>query len=250
MLEQILLVSLIVFAAGLVKGFAGFGYAVTGVGLLSLFMPVSEAVIVMIVPLLAANLELTREVELSRLRECISGFSILLSSIVVGTLIGMAFIGRVPENLLANGIGIFLIIYVASRLEIFEDRFDRIRSICFRKNRIFQLLSGLFGGFVFGSSSIGVLIVSYLDSVKMDREVFAGLLAFTLLVVSGLRTVFSWRLGYYSGNELLLLSLIASVPGVIGVYTGSSVAGSVDDELVKKSALALLLAIGLRLLTG
>lgn len=177
MISEILIVSIIVSAAGLVKGLAGFGYAVTGVGLLSLFMPARDAVIVMIVPLLAANLELVREVDFTRLRECISTFGVLISAIVLGTLVGMAFIGRIPGNLLANGIGIFLVIYVISKLGVLEDRFERIRSVCFRKNGSFQFLSGLLGGFVFGSSSIGALIVSYLDSVDIDRELFVGLLA-------------------------------------------------------------------------
>lgn len=249
-MEQLLIVSLIVFVAGLIKGFSGFGYAVAGVGLLSLFMPPADAVVLMIVPLLAANLELVREIDIDRLRNCISSFRYLIAGIVTGTLFGMAFIGRVPGGLLANFIGIFLIIYVASRTGVFEGHFDRVRSICFRKNSAFQLLSGVVGGFVFGSASIGALIVSYLDSVDMDRELFVGLLAFTLLIVSALRTVFSWQMGYYSGNDLLQLSLIASIPGVLGVSIGSWLGSSVSEEIVQKSTMALLLAIALRLLTG
>lgn len=65
-----------------------------------------------------------------------------------------------------------------------------------------------------------------------------------------MRTVFSWYLGHYSGNELLQLSLIASLPGIAGVYTGSYIGRSIDESLVEKSALALMLAIALRLLAG
>lgn len=250
MISEVFLVSVLVFLGGLIKGFAGFGYAVAGVGMLSLFFSPEEAVILMIVPLMAGNITLINEIDPGRLKHCLSDFRVLMASMVLGTLIGMFFVGKIPANIFSKSIGIFLILYVLVRSDVLEVHIEKVRENCFRKNNVFQSISGFLGGFIFGSMSIGALIVSYLDSVDLEREVFVGLLSFALFIISGLRIVLSWYFGYYSGNDLLSFSLLASIPGVIGVIAGSKVGSASSEKRHEMFVLALFVLIGLKLLLG
>lgn len=250
MASEILLVASLVFLGGLVKGFAGFGYAIAGVGLLSLFFTPDEAVVLMIVPLIAGNITLIREIEPARLEKCLSGFSVLMASMLMGTLLGMFFIGKIPSGLFSRSIGVFLILYVLFKSGLIELHIEKLKKTCFKRKDLFQLVSGFVGGFVFGATSIGALIVSYLDSVDLDREVFVGLLSFALFVISGLRVIFSWHFGYYSGNDLLQFSVLASIPGVLGVLIGSKIGSISSEKRHEMFVLGLFALIGLKLLLG
>lgn len=247
MLLEALLVAVAVFLGGLVKGFSGFGYAVIGVGLLSFQYPSHEAVIIMIAPLLIANLSLTRSMSRENLDSCMDSFSYFMMALVTGVTAGMFVIGRLPGNLLANAVGVLILVYALSKMDLFGEHFSRIRKTCFKRDRRLQTVLGVLTGVVFGASSIGAPVVGYIDSLDLDEELFVGLLAFIFLVISSVRIALSWLLGYYSGNDLLYISLLAGLPGLIGVKIGSRLSGQ-SDRIHEYLVIALFFVIGLRLL--
>ena len=201
----------------------------------------------MIALLLIGNLALVREIETERLESCLKNFWGFMISVLVGTLTGMYLIGSIPAELLSGLIGGFIVFYAVLRSGFLDVHSERLRKICFRRNHVFQSMAGFAGGLVFGSTSIGALIVSYLDSIDLDRAVFVGLLSFVLFVVSGLRIVFSWFTGYYSGTELLYISILAGFPGLAGAEIGSRLVDS-SDETYGRVVVSLFLILGLRLL--
>ena len=54
--EALLLITLIVFLGGLIKGFLGFGMPLFATPLLALFMPLLSVIPMMAVPVLASNI--------------------------------------------------------------------------------------------------------------------------------------------------------------------------------------------------
>lgn len=250
MLEQLLLVSVIVFLGGLLKGFAGFGYAVLSIGLLSFIFEPSEAVILMIVPLITGNLVLLKEIDVGEIEPYIGDFLPFMTSVALGSIIGVFVIGSVPEQIFSSVIGVFLVFYSLTRSGFIDSHLGRLKNKCFRKGTIFQVFSGTTAGFIFGSMSVGALTVSYLEGIDLDRKVFIGLLSFVLFIISGIRIGLCWALGYYSGNSLLYLSFIAGFPGVLGVFTGSKVRNNNGDDRFTWVALVLFAVIGLRLIAG
>lgn len=249
-MENILLISAIVLFGGLVKGFAGFGYAVFSVGLLAVFLEPSDAVILMILPLVSGNFVLAQEMDVSELGNCVKSFWVLMAAVFAGTFVGMLFIGSVPEAVFSSLIGGFLLLYAVARSGVLDLHMEKVKEVCFQENSYIQAFSGFIGGFFFGSMSVGALIVSYLDYLDLDRKVFVGLLSFVLLAVSVFRIVFSWFLGYYSGNELLYLSAIAAFPGLAGVLLGSRIGRYVSGAWHQRIVLALFVLIGARLVAG
>jgi uncharacterized membrane protein YfcA len=250
MLEQVLLVSLIVFAGGLLKGFAGFGYAVLSIGLLSFMFNPSDAVILMIIPLISGNLVLVNEINTRDLESYVGSFLPFMAAVALGSIVGVFVIGAVPGQIFSSAIGVFLLLYSIGRSGIADYHLGRLKSKCFRKGAVFQIFSGSIAGFIFGSMSIGALTVSYLESIELERKVFIGLLSFVLFVISGIRIGLCWVLGYYSGNNLLYLSFLAGFPGLLGVFLGSKVREGDRNNLYSWVVLLLFGLIGLRLIIG
>ena len=190
------IVFIVVFFGGLVKGIAGFGYAIASTALLATFLDPSVAVTIMILPMLAANVSLLSELDRADLSACVRRFWPYVVAALVGTLLGMALLSRVPKPALALGLGVFTFGYVLVTQPYaslpgerwFEDR-------CFRPGLAAKVGIGLISGVIFGASNVGVQVVAYLDGLSLDRSTFVGVLAMILVGISGLRVGAAWALG-------------------------------------------------------
>jgi uncharacterized membrane protein YfcA len=249
-METVFLISSILLFAGLVKGLVGFGEAVIGVGLISLILSPQEAVVLMILPIMVSNISLVREVGLDTVESLVSDHMVLVSSIFGGTVLGMFFLGMVPQNLLSTAIGFILIFYSVISFEQVNLRSEFFNEISDRFERSLTGLLGSLGGFIFGSTSMGALIVMYLEYLDLPREKFVGFLGFVFLLISAVRVGSSYLLGYYSGSNILYLSVLASVPVFVGVQVGEFIGKKESNKIHEKLVLLLFILIGLRLITA
>lgn len=246
-----LLIFGIVFFGGLVVGVAGFGYAIVATSTLAAVIEPRTAVVVMIIPLLAANVSLARELDRAGLRSCVRRFWPYVAAAVVGTLIGMALLREVPTAILTLSLGLFVLGYVLFTQEWipvpgrgwFENR-------CFTETLPAKVGLGLVSGFVFGASNVGVQVVAYLDSLSLDRSTFIGVLAMILVGVSGIRVLAAFALGLYGTSGLVVLSAVAAVPGLLGVTTGKRIRPRIPRRYQTALVLGLLTTIGVRLTLG
>jgi hypothetical protein len=101
---------------------------------------------------------------------------------------------------------------------------------------------------VFGSSNVGVQVVASLDGVNLDRTTFVGVLAMILVGISTMRVGAAAALGLYDAGGLLVLSVLAAVPGLAGVVIGGWLRERLPEATVGTGVVALLAIIGLRLL--
>lgn len=249
-METVVLIATVLLLAGLVKGLVGFGEAIIGVGLISLLLSPQEAVVLMIIPIMVSNISLVREIGLDTVESLLSDHLILVSAIFTGTVIGMFFLGKIPQSLLSAAIGIMLILYSALKFEGISLQPEFFSQIPGKFENSLTGLLGSLGGFIFGSTSIGALIVMYLEYLDLPREKFIGFLGFVFLLISAVRIGFSYFLGYYSGSNILYLSLLASLPVFIGVKLGEFIGRRESNRLHEKLVLLLFMIIGLRLIIG
>lgn len=239
----------VVFAGGLVKGVAGFGYAITSTAVLATLLDPSVAVVVMILPMLVANLRLVGDLGVAALRSCVRRFWPYVSAAAVGTLAGMSLLGRIPRGALLFGLGAFTLAFVAvSQPYVTLPGGDRFRAVCFTEGDAAKVGLGLVSGAVFGATNVGVQVVAYLDTLDLDRRTFAGVLSMVLVGVSAVRVAAAWRLGLYGGDGAVFASAAAAVPGLVGVSAGRQVRAALPERLTTAGALALLGVIGGRLL--
>lgn len=251
--ELVGLVFAIVFVGGLVKGTAGFGYAIVSTAVLAALISPAVAVVVMILPTLVANVRLLGELNRAELTRCVARFWPYVLAAAVGTLAGMALLGRIPRPVLALLLGVFTLGYVA----VTQNRFRLpgeawVRARCFRPGTSAKVALGLVSGVVFGASNVAVQVVAYLDSLDLDRSTFVGVLAMILVGISALRLAAAWQLGLFGAGEtdslaLVVLSGAAAVPGLLGVTVGQRLRRRLDERHVTVGALTLLVLIGVKL---
>jgi len=250
----VLTVLAIVFLGGLVKGTAGFGYAIVSTAVLATLFSPTVAVVVMILPMLAGNLRLLGELDRADLLDCLVRFWPYVLGAAIGTLAGMALLGRIPRPVLALGLGLFTLTYVAaSQPWVALPGAAWVRTRCFRPGTAAKLGVGLVSGAVFGATNAAVQVVAYLDSLDLDRSTFVGVLAMILVGISLLRLAAAWGLGLFAAGDatpatLVGLSALAAVPGLVGVAAGQRLRRRLSDRSVTAGALLLLTVIGLKLL--
>lgn len=245
---ELLLVAAIVLVGGLVMGLVGFGYAIVSTATLAAVLTPADAVTLMILPLLASQLSLVRELDRERLRTCVSRFWPYVLAAAGGTVLGMVLLDVLPSSWLALGIGVFTLGYVAtSQKRVPIPGLAGFTDWCFVERTDFQVAVGGVSGFVFGASNVGVQVVAYLDSLDLDRSVFVGVLALILVGISAVRVVLAFLLGLYGAGPLLVLSAAAALIGLLGVNLGGRLRRVSGDGLQRTAVFVLLTVIGIRL---
>jgi hypothetical protein len=233
---------------GFVTGLNGFGFAVTGTALLAALLDPQTAVVVMILPILAANASLVRELDAAGLRSCVRRFWPFVVAAVVGTVVGMAFLARLPTRPLTLALGAFVLFYVAlSQAYVAVPGEAWVRGRCFTPGIVAKSGLGLVSGVVFGATNVGVQVIAYLESLDLDKETFIGVVAMVFLGIGTVRVGVAATLGLYQQADLFALSVAAAFPGLAGVAVGRRVRARVPSGVQEAAMFALLAVIGLRL---
>lgn len=240
----------VIAVGGLVTGVNGFGFSVVGTGLLALVLEPQTAVVLMILPMLAANASLARELDRTGLKRCVRRFWPFVAAALVGTIAGMVFLSRVPTRPLQVVLGAFVLVFVLFS----QNRFtvpgtSWLRGRCVRGGAGLKAALGLVSGLVFGASNVGVQVVAYLKSLDLDRATFVGVVAMIFLGISGVRVAAAAWLGLYAGGDAVLVSAVAALPGLAGVAVGKRVRPRLPERYQRASMFALLVVIGVRLTT-
>jgi uncharacterized membrane protein YfcA len=238
----------IVALGGFVTGVNGFGFSVVGTALLAATIGPQAAVVVMILPILVGNVSLVRELDRASLRSCVRRFWPYIATALVGTVAGMALLSAIPTQPLTLALGVFVLVYVAfTQPWVSIPGEARVRDSCFTEGTGMKAALGLVSGFVFGVSNVGVQVVAYLQSLRLNRSTFVGVLAMIFLGISTVRVAFASALGLFGGGDVLLLSAAASVPGLVGVSAGQWVRPQIPLSVQRGGTMGLLFVIGLRL---
>jgi uncharacterized membrane protein YfcA len=245
---ELALVFGVVLVGGLVTGVTGFGYAIVATATLaSLFEP-QTAVVIVIIPILAANLSLVRELDRTGLVSCVRRFWSFVALAAVGTVLGMLALSRIPGGPLSLALGLFTLGYAAVaqpwvRLPG-EQWFDEF---CMVETHGRKGLLGAMSGAIFGASNVGVQVVAYLESLDLDHETFVGVVAMIFLGVGVIRVAAAWLLGLYGSADLVSISVAAALPGLVGVAVGKRVRDRIPRRVQDAVVYVLLGVIGLRL---
>ena len=242
------LVFTVVCVGGVVKGAAGFGYDVTGTAALAVLIDPVSASLIMILPMLVANLSLVGELDKSDVRPCAERFWFFLVAAVVGTGLGVFALDILPVAALTFGIGVITLGYVASRQNIVEvPGLSSSYLADATSGKPMGAAIGFASGVVYGATNIAVQVVAYLDSLELDRSTFIGVLAVIVVGISLIRLVLAWELGLYGSNELVAVSAVASAPGLVGVGAGAVLRRKLTERTLEIGVFFLLSVIGVRL---
>ena len=249
------IVAVVAFVAGATNGVAGFGFAVVGTMALATVVDPATAVVFMIVPILSVNVSLVSDLSRRELRSCSSRFWPLIAAALVGTVVGMAILGRVPEAPLRVGLGVLTLGFVATAQRAVPlparggfGNGDPDGGLA--KSRLGMVGVGGISGLLFGGTNVGVQLIAYLRSFDLSHGLFVGVVAMVFLGLNGIRVVVAGLLGLYPSTAVAAASVLAVVPSVAGVAVGKRLRGSVSQRLRRFVVLGLLALVGVRLVAG
>jgi len=244
-------IALVVAFAGAVNGVAGFGFAVVGTMALATTLDPAAAVVFMILPILAVNLALVGDLSREELRSCGSRFAPLLVAALVGTIVGMALLDRLPEAPLRILLGLVSLGFVATaQRAVTLPTLSRAKDRCFVETPLAMGAVGGVSGLLFGATNVGVQVVAFVRSCDLSHGLFVGVVALVFVGINGLRVVAAGALGLYPDVWLAGASLAAAIPAVVGVVVGKRLRGRVSERLRRTVVLGLLTVIGVRLVLG
>ena len=238
----------VVLVGGLVTGVTGFGYALFATATLaSLFEP-QTAVVLVIVPIVAANFSLVRELDRDGLRTCARRFWPFVLAAALGTVVGMQVLSRIPTAPLAFALGALTLLYVAvAQPWVTLPGEAAIAEYCLVETTAMKGALGLLSGLVFGGTNVGVQVIAYLESLDLDHQTFVGVVAMIFLGIGGVRIVAAWALGLYGSTGLVALSAAAAVPGLVGVALGKRLRPLISVAQREAAVYVLLVVIGAKL---
>ena len=241
----------VVLVAGAVNGLAGFGFALVGTMALASVIDPATAVVFMIVPILAANLSLARELSVEQLRTCGRRFGPLLAAALVGTVVGLVVVDRLPAAPLRVGLGVLTLGFIATSQDAVEiPGLDRAKAGCFVETPLAMAGVGGVSGLLFGGTNVGVQLIAYLRSCDLSHGLFVGVAATIFLGLNAVRVVAAGALGLYPDLTTAGLSVAAAVPAVVGVAVGRRFRTRVTEGRRRLFVLGLLAVVGVRLVLG
>ncbi len=250
----------IVLTAGLVNGLAGFGFAVVGTMALATLISPATAVVIMIIPILAANVTLVSELSREQLASCGRRFAPLVVSALIGTIVGMIILDLLPEEPVRVALGVITLAFVATRQQAVAMPSVSVPQVgsgkrdtdgrTSRERPIVMVVVGSVSGVLFGATNVGVQLVAYLRSLDMTHSLFVGVVAMVFVGINAIRVGAAGALGLYPTLVVFGLSVAAAVPAVGGVILGRRLRDRLTSRLRRWIVLWLLTSIGVRLLLG
>jgi uncharacterized membrane protein YfcA len=238
----------VVLLAGAINGVAGFGFALVGTMVLANVVAPANAVVFMILPILAVNLSLVRDLSVADLRSCGRRFGPLLGAALVGTVAGLTVLDRLPAAPLRVGLGVVTLAFVASAQDVLPlPGRAGVEERCFVETTPLMIGVGAVSGALFGGTNVGVQLIAYLRSCDLSHGTFVGVVAMTFLGLNAVRVGVAGALGLYPDPGFVAASVAAAVPAVAGVAVGKRLRDRVSERWRRAAVLGLLTVVGGRL---
>jgi|SRR5581483_5776304 len=232
----VLLAALALAAGGAVKGTTGLGLPLVAVPLLTYVMGLTQAIELMVVPIVASNLAQSFQggVFLPMLRR----FWTLLLPLVLAIVASAYLLVQLPEHILDLLLGLALVtltplLYFGRRLRV-PPRSERWLS------PTIGLVSGALGGF---STIFGPPVMLYLRALGLAKTEFVAALSLIYFVGSIGITVGIYGVGPGRLSDLGL-SCAACLPVFAGLWLGQRVHNRLSEERFGQVLVLILTAIG------
>jgi uncharacterized membrane protein YfcA len=227
----------IFFAAGVVKGIAGFGLPAISLGLLALTRPLPEALPLILLPTIATNvwqafaggaLGLT----LSRL------WSFFLAA-ALGTLAAAGMLSRVDAMLLTGLLGILLM--VSSALALVAPRWPVPSP---RSERLLSPLMGVLSGILVGLTGSFIMPAApWLTALRLSPSIFVQSLGLGALLTTICLSAAMASQGLIPPH-LALVSCAVLIPAFLGMSLGRQIRLKLPEQRFRIVVQIFLLALG------
>jgi uncharacterized membrane protein YfcA len=226
--------------AGLLKGTIGVGMPVVALPLLSLFIDIKSAAMLLSMPLILSNLP--QALEGGKTGRCLMQLMPVIIGMIPGLVLGVrallaldANVAKISAGLVLMGVG--GVTLLAPKLQL-QSRLVLPAGIAF----------GFFGGVLGGIAAMaGPLVFIFLLATGLRGKAFTKQASLYLVVSAGLLAILLTASRQFSWPDVSI-STAATLPVVLGMYVGQHVRDKIAPETFKKLVLLAVIAAGAELL--
>jgi uncharacterized membrane protein YfcA len=237
---HVLIIGLVFFFAGGIKGVTGMGLPTVSMALLGAMMPPVAAAALLIIPSFVTNVwQLLMGPSFTRL---IARLWLMMLGVTIGTIGGSWLLTNDTGGWTTMGLGIALMVYAAFSLFAWQ------LAVSPQWERWLSPWIGVSTGIVTGGTGVFVIPAGpYLQSLGLDREdlIQALGLSFTVSTIAlaiGLAGGGAFRLGEVGA------SMLAIAPSLAGLWAGQKIRQRVSAATFRRWFLICLFFLGLQLL--
>ncbi|MQX35263.1 sulfite exporter TauE/SafE family protein [Roseospira navarrensis] len=226
--------------AGVIKGAIGFGVPIVVISILTLVLPVKDAIALVVVPAFAGNLLMMREG--GRVREILARFWPLLLAKALCLGLGAVILASVPTDAILLVLGVVVV-----TVSLLSERLPRLH-LRPGQEKVAGALLGAVTGLLAGTTTIfGPPVIMYMTALRLDRATYVAAIG-TLWSVTNVMML----IAFGATDTLTLPLFIASLPLapilLAGYPLGRWVRRRVDDRAFRRLIMAGLLVSGARLI--
>ena len=234
--DVVVLVVLVFFVAGTIKGLIGFGLPTVSIAILAAFLGLIEAMTLMLLPSLITNL----------FQGLVGKYLIRLIRRYWSLFIFGAVFTWLSSSLLSTGhaatfaviLGVVLTLYGISSLYSLQ-----LPSPGSRERWISPLVGIVSGGITGITGVFLVPAVGYLQALRMERDELIQAIGLWVTVAT-LSLAFSLKDHDLFSNELGLLSLTAVLPALLGMWVGRVLRPRLSESAFRHLFFAALMLLG------
>lgn len=239
-LETLSLAAAAFLLAGFVKGVIGMGMPTVSLAVMSIAIGLPAAVQIMVVPTIVTNV--WQALIGNGLGRLARRFRMLLLATVLGVWIGYFLLFRSSAQLMTALLGAAIVVYSSSAL-IGIPLMPRVR-----RERVASPVVGLITGVLAGATgNISMPAIAYFHRLDLPRDDVVQMLG--ILFTLGATTLGLTLAGHGSyDSELMLVSILAVIPGLLGMWIGQRVRGVLSERAFRRTLFCGLLVAGSQLI--
>ena len=237
---EIAVILLAVVAGALVKAITGMGFPLVAIPVISLFVSVETAVVVIALPNITANgLLAWRE---RHAWPDTRNLPVLIGTSIIGAVAGTFLLVNLPERALTLTLAVAVLFYIATRVRRPDLMIDR--TVATRMAPGVGLVAGVFQGAI-GVS--GPIVAPWIQSYRLVREAFVLSVTSLFLFSGAAQLVILAADGQYDRGRALA-TLAALVPAVGLIPVGTRLRDRLSTDGFDRAVLALLAVSAIALL--
>ncbi|MEB6479987.1 sulfite exporter TauE/SafE family protein [Acinetobacter vivianii] len=232
---------LICVLAAVLHGLSGFGFPMISTAALSLVYPLSTAVAMVIIPCILMNLSMLKTAQqnsfIKTLKDYLTRYWLLIGASLIGSLIGVNLLIKVPEGYLKIMLGIVMLLYV---IDQFRHKPLQI-SASLQNMLLFGLLAGIVGG---ATNAMAPFLMMYLLSTRHQKNeiVIISNLSFLASKLVQLLLLYPSLLNFNQAQIWLLV--IVTIVSLIFVYLGAKIRNRLSQQKFKYIIFIILTVLG------
>ena len=226
--------------AGLLKGVIGVGMPIVALPLLSLFIDVKSAAMLLSMPLVFSNLP--QALEGGKTGRCLMQLTPVLLGMIPGLFLGVRVLLALDANVARMIAG--LVLMGIGGVTLFAPKLQLQPGLVLPAGIAFGFLGGILGGL---AAMSGPLVFIFLLAKGLRGQAFTKEASLFLVVSSGLLAILLTASREFSWTDVSV-SAAAMLPVAFGMYAGQHMRDKIAPETFRKLVLIAVIAAGAELL--